>query len=61
MILNNFIQVDGLILSAPAVSVSKDLYPWLRSLGSQFSGFIPTWPVAPPLHFQRMCLDENVG
>lgn len=61
IVLNKYATVDGLILTAPAVKISDDLYPWLRKVGSQVSEFIPTWPVAPPLHLKRMCLDENVG
>lgn len=61
MILQNLITADGLILTCPAVKISDDMYPWLRQLGYYVSEFIPTWPLAPPVHIERTCLDENVG
>lgn len=54
-------EFDGVFLSAPAVSVSDNMYPWLRPLVKLAAQYVGHLPLTPPLSEDGMCLDEDVN
>jgi len=60
MMLVDSTPFSGMIVTAPAIKASEDLYPMLRHIARVVSFFAPTLAVAPPLSENALCGDERV-